>query len=422
MTSFTERILHYASLLVITVVSIWVMWLMSARGAPPARTSQLDIRPLPLASQPRALVRMAPLSAGPCEVTVTFAGKIEPWETYSLAFEIAGRVENLGENDRGAPLDEGDRVEAGALLAQLDTRVLRARRSEATAQFEQAVSDLDRARRARSANPSALSEAEFQQQVTREATARAALEVATKNLDDATLRAPVAGTIARREFKPGESVGAHQVVLELVQDDRMRLVVHVPESHVRELEQRRREVSSVSAIPAGVYEVSSTLDERVFRAHVQLEGTDRFGNRWPALDGEVVRIGEVADPRTSLFPVEVQLSNNDRLLRAGMVATADLVVDQIEGYRLPAVSVIYRQDRAYVFYVEPQETQLEMLYWTLGPTTVYRARRVELPRWVDQGQQVVVPATDLQLPNVVTRGQHRLGDGQLIRFTAKEGP
>ncbi|MCA9258960.1 MAG: hypothetical protein KDA61_07160, partial [Planctomycetales bacterium] len=152
-----------------------------------------------------------------------------------------------------------------------------------------------------------------------------------------------------------------------------------------------------------------------FRAHVFLEGTDQFGNAWPPLQGEIYRIAETADPQTSLFEVEIRLSNAQRLLRPGMVATARIVTQRLPGYRLPIESVIFRQKEAYAFTVVAEPAEMEMAYWSLGPASLYRAKRVDLTRWVDQGAEVIVPASDANLNNVVVRGQHRLADRQLVR-------
>ena len=62
-----------------------------------------------------------------------------------------------------------------------------------------------------------MSDADLQQLVTDLALARAQHEIAIKNLEDATLRAPVASTISKRMIKSGESVNPNQVVFELVE-------------------------------------------------------------------------------------------------------------------------------------------------------------------------------------------------------------
>ncbi|QDS99032.1 efflux RND transporter periplasmic adaptor subunit [Adhaeretor mobilis] len=413
MKRLTEKLLHYAVLIVLTICAGWVMVRMSSRGSFGPQEKPPQVRALPTANAPKAPVSIQTIENELCEVTATYAGKIRPWETYSIGFESPGRVISLGENTTGESLDEGDRVSAGQVLAVLDDRVFRAQRGEAVARVEQAASDLKRAQRIRNSSPMAMTESQLQRLVTDQAMARSQLEVASKALEDATLKSPVDATISKRMVNAGETVTMQQMAFELVENDDVLLVLSVPESRIRELEARQRAIESRSASE------SASEEDRTFRVHVELEGSDTFGHPWPRVDGEVYHIAEVADPRTSLFDVEVRIPNPEGLLRPGMVATAKLVVDRVEGYRIPAAAVIFRQDRAYLFTVQQEPTELEMLYWSMGEVDAYRALKVNIPSWVDQGEYVVVPAEaiDRPLSAVITRGQHRLSTGQLVRIT-----
>ncbi len=405
-----EKLLHYAVLITVTLVAGWVMWFLSSKEKGAGLDSQQP-RPLSLVAQQKAPVEVQPISVRPCEVTATFAGKIRPWETYQIAFEVPGRVEALGEGDRGE-LDEGDRVEAGQVLARLDNRVYRAQKSEAAARIELAQSELKRAEEANRNSRTAVSETQVQQFVTDLALAKAQYEVALKNLDDAALEAPVAATISRRMIKTGESVNAHQMVFELVENHRVLLVVDVPESQVRELENRDRELREQRSAGGGAAE---------FVAHVRMEGRDRFGRPWPPVDGRVHHIAEVADERTGLFEVEIELDNREGMLRPGMVATADIVTGVVPGYSVSDAAVIFRGRQAHLFTVDREPTDMEIIYWKMGTTDIHRARRVELRQWVDQGETVIVPAEEAQIDSVIVRGQYRLADGQLVRPVGTRG-
>lgn len=425
MKRFTEKLVHYGVLGALTVFAAGVMWWLSAKGQEQAGVQKTLVRPLSQSAAPKALVTVAPLKEKTCEIVEKYAGVIQPWEAYSVGFEVGGRVLKLGANAAGEPLDDGDRVEAGQVLAVLDDRVFRAQRAEAMARVEMTKAELDRWQAARRQNPAAVSETALQTAVTDLALAQAQFDSATKSLEDATLRSPVAATISRRLVNAGESVAPNQVIFELIENDDVLLVVSVPESRVRELQLREREVKqareAATRTSTRVDGVNEDAEEIVFRAHVTLEGRDPFGHAWPSVDGVVHRIAESADPQTTLFAVEVRLENSQGLLRPGMVGTARLVVDRIEGYEVPASAVLYRSDRAFAYTVDSQPAPLELLYWSLGETDVHYARRVELTHWSDQGDVVVVPAADLPLENVITRGQYRLADGQPVRL-AEELP
>lgn len=409
MTKFLARVGHYTFLVLLTIVACGVMWWVSQKAdESDVFAAGEGIAPTPLAAQPRTIVRAVSLEPGMKDVFIRYSGKIEPWENYSLGFEIGGRVASLGENAAGQPLDDGDPVEAGQLLARLDDRVLRAQLAEAAANFELAASELTRSRGARNV----ISESEYQTDVAARAQAVAAQQMAEKRLEDSLLTSPITGTISRRMVEPGESVNPNEIIFEVVENDRLRLVLNVPEARVRELELRRRQVAQARREGPS----SNDPEAGVFRAHVRLEGNDLYGKPWPMIEAEVYRIAQTADQVTGLFEVEIAIDNESGLLRPGMVATADLVTDRIEGYELPEAAVLFRQGSTYTFVVEDESAAMPVMFWEAGETTVQRARRVDLTRWIDQGETVLVPAEAAELPRVVTRGQQRLRDGQLVRL------
>jgi membrane fusion protein (multidrug efflux system) len=403
---------RYTLLVAMTVAASAVMWWISLPSDPTLRfLEERHAAAVPDVAQPRTPVRIEPVEAKRRDVTQRYSGKVQAWETFTLGFEIAGRVAELGVNGEGAPLDDGDRVEEGQVLARLDDRILRARLAEAVAQYELAASDLGRSRRVREQSPGALAEGDFQSDVTGAALRQAAQEIAQKNLEDSVLRSPITGSIVRRMTEVGESVGANAAVFEVVENDRLRLVLNVPESRVRALELRRRAIEANRAAPTPPDDAEDTS----FRARVRMEGSDMFGRKWPEINAEVHRIAETADPVTGMFEVEVLIPNADGLLRPGMVATADLVTDRIEAYEVPETAVVFRTEGAFLFTVEEQRAPARVMFWPVGETSLLRARRIDLTDWIDQGSTVLLPAGGLEVRSVVTRGQQRLRDGQTVR-------
>jgi membrane fusion protein (multidrug efflux system) len=406
------KIGRYTLLVAMTVAASAVMWWISLPADPTLRfAEQRHAAPVPDAALPRTPVRIISLESKRRDVTQRYSGKVQAWETLTLGFEIAGRVEELGVNQAGEPLDDGDRVEAGQVLARLDDRILRARQAEAVAQYELAASDLARSRRVREQSPDALAEGDYQNDVTNAAMRQAAQEIALKNLEDSVLRSPVAGSIVRRMTEVGESVAANAAVFEVVENDRLRLVLNVPESRVRALELRRRAIEANRSAPTP----PDDPEDATFRARVQMEGADMFGRKWPQIDAEVHHIAETADAVTGLFEVEVVIPNDDGLLRPGMVATADLVIDRIDAYEAPETAVVFRSEGAFLFTVEEQLATAQAMFWPVGETPLLRARRIDLRDWIDQGSTVLLPASDLKISTVVVRGQQRLRDGQVVR-------
>ena len=166
-------------LVLVTLFAAAVMWATGIRRVESGPQADPSENRLP-AVVPAAPVVTRPLVAEPIEVLNTYAGMIQPFERFSIGFEIAGRVNALGQNEQQQDLDEGDEVRQGQVLATLDPRILTARVSETTALLEQAQQELQRARQMRRGPNPAISETDFQTRVTDLAVAEAQAITAQK--------------------------------------------------------------------------------------------------------------------------------------------------------------------------------------------------------------------------------------------------
>ena len=328
--------------------------------------------------KPTAIVRPSPVCVkqvelASIEITDSYSGMIRPMERFSLGFEIAGRVEVLGTGADGEPLDEGHRVTAGQVLAKLEEDILEARLREAQARNKQALDNLDRGERLKGRQAGAISETEYQSLLTEVALTAARLDVAKENLEDATLTSPVGGVIARRLINVGESVNPQQTVFEVLQVDDVLLVVGVPEAFVGEI-------------------------RRGQPVHVELLARDRFRRKRPELEGPVWRVAEAADDTTGLFEIEVLIDNPDGRLKPGLIGLAHIVVDRIQGFRVPLTSAVFRDDKTLLFSVGEDR----------------KAHGFELEHWIEQGPDLILSELPPEHRTLVVRGQHRLVEGRAV--------
>lgn len=342
-------------------------------------------------------------------LTDRYSGLLEPLERFRLSFEISGRVERLGENGLGKPLDEGDTIRVGQVLAVLDQRGFEARLAEAQALAERAEKEWERAERLRQENNKAITDAELVQRQTDLRVAEAQVKLARKALEDATLVSKVDGVISQRMANAGESVAPQQVVFEVVQTDSLHLVVGVPESRITAVVDRLQEAKRQALRPD-----AKDLDdaEKSFQADVRLVGKDPRGRPWQPVRGTVVRVAQTADETSGLFDVEILIPNREQRLRAGQIAIAELVVDSVTGVQFPLIAAQFTDDRAFVFSVKAKGGQV-----VIPPqkSASYEAVRHELNpgSYVEQGTSLVV--YDFPATNVVLRGQHRLVDGRPVK-------
>ena len=324
---------------------------------------------------PKAVVAVLETRREPIEIIEKYHGMIRPFERHPLGFEIPGLLESFGENDAGEPLDVGDHVKAGEILAQLDERRLQAQLRESRAEMEKAQYDLQRDESIREQGLHAITEQEYQTAVTQATLAESQYEIAIQNLEDAVLRTRVDGVISKRMAQVGESVNLHQMIFEVLELDRVLLVVGVPESRIRDIR----------------------VGQEV---RVRIVASDAFGRPHPAVQGVVHQVGEAADEKLGLFEVEVVIDNPDGDLKPGLVAQAEILIDRINGFRVPIEAAVVRGDRSILFSIDEQA----------------KARSFELGDRREQDGNLIL----LELPEgfrrVVVRGQHRLVDGREVEI------
>lgn len=288
------------------------------------------------------------------EAQVRFPGLITARRESELGFESGGRLAEVN-------VDLGDTVQAGQVLARLDTRTLQARYQAAQAQYEAALAQAELAsitlERQRilvdrgHISPQRLDEVEanaMSAQAQAEA-ARASADTLLVQLDLAELKAPYDGVITDRLQDEGSIAAPGATVLSIVERGSMELRVGLPVDEVAALEvgsrysvevngsvmsvqlravtgvvdRQTRSVEAVFDLPAGTQAVAGTvgriilpvpLDERGFWAPVTAltEGRRGLWNVYVVMSDET---GEFVEPR----PVEILHSEGDQVYLRGSV-------------------------------------------------------------------------------------------------------
>ena len=201
---------------------------------------------------------------------------------------------------------EGDSVSAGQVVAEFDTAQLRAQLAERTAALESARAQLATSERTRQANAQLVkqnfisqnafdtADGAYQAQLATVAAAKAQLEQTQLLMEDAAVRAPISGTVAKRHVQPGEKVGFDAPLLAIV--DLSQLEV-----------QAQASLADITKIHHGM------------PAKVDIEG---IAGR--SFAGRVERINPSAETGTRTIHVYVSVRNEAMVLKAGMFARVSL--------------------------------------------------------------------------------------------------
>lgn len=156
------------------------------------------------------------------EIALSFVGRIEPRRESEVGFELGGRV-------AAVRVDEGERVQAGEVIAILDTALLDARRSELVAEQARAQADLDLAIKTRRRIDDLQSLDFASSQARDEATegvnarraelnrAEAAIRSVDVQLEKSALLAPYDAVVATREIDEGQVIAAGTPVFRLLE-------------------------------------------------------------------------------------------------------------------------------------------------------------------------------------------------------------
>jgi len=212
-----------------TLPALCALTLLALSLAPALRAADADEhKPETLVTVSVARVIKTTLRA-----TVTAYGTIEAAPLAAAARPGDTRPPGSARLAAGAPGNvatvtraEGDRVQAGDLIVQLDTRAADAALSRATAALTAAQQARDRQTRLQAAD--ATSQRALLEADERLAAARAELASAEFTRSQLELRAPISGVITALQTAPGEWLEAGKVAAEIVNPDRLVLSAQIP--------------------------------------------------------------------------------------------------------------------------------------------------------------------------------------------------
>ncbi|MEM1427895.1 MAG: efflux RND transporter periplasmic adaptor subunit [Pseudomonadota bacterium] len=172
----------------------------------------------PAHAQPKLAKIITVESAGTAGERVFF-GRVKARQTIDFAFQVPGQIVEL-------PLDEGQPIQRGDLIARLDLEPFELSLARAQAQFKQATDDFDRLSRL---SGSTVSQVSIDDAATAAELAEIAVRDAERSLRLATLTAPFDGIVARRSVPNFSTISSGTPVVRLHDMSDLRVEIDVPE-------------------------------------------------------------------------------------------------------------------------------------------------------------------------------------------------
>lgn len=361
--------------LVVVVLAVSVLRTLSERKAKQqdlaAQTAQRAQTVVELTPADVVQAKTQTLSQG-----LPIAGALKAVNSALIKAKVAGELQGL-------TVREGDRVQAGQVVARVDATEFLARVKQAQEQAAAAKTQIDMAQRQFDNNRALVDQGFISKtaldtsastlagaQATHKA-ALAAVDVAKKSLDDTVLRSPISGWVAQRLAQPGERVALDARVIEVVDLSRLELE------------------TTLSATESLQVQVGQS-------ATLQIEGATQ------AVMARVVRISPStqAGSRSVLAYLSLDASVG---LRQGLFAQGLLTTGRVSGMGIPLQTVRTDKPKPYVQLIE-------------NNAVVHR--EMTLGAQGEAAGEPMVLVTGLAENAVVIRGQvGPLRAGTAVRFT-----
>ncbi|MDA0334931.1 MAG: efflux RND transporter periplasmic adaptor subunit [bacterium] len=284
--------------------------------------------------------------------------------------EVVSRAQGLVQR---LAAEEGDRVQAGAILVQLEKEELQLQVEQAKVALDQATSAFARTKTLY--DRQLVSQEEFERARNLHENAAVALREGQLRLSYADIRAPLGGVVMRRSVERGDLVRSNDVVFVVADLEPLQARIRVPEKRMSQVRPGQAARITVDSAPG-----------RVFAAMVRM-------------------ISPGVDPASGTVKVTLDVDPDDAL-RPGMFATVRIVTDrQSDALIVPKKALVLETDEDDVFAV--RDGKAERVRVELGYTD---GDRVQILAGLDEGDQVI------------TVGHEGLKDNAAVRLVGAEAP
>src|SRR5882724_5687292 len=331
------------------------------------------------ARRPAIPVTMAPVEKADFPVYLTGLGTVQGFNTVLVRTRIDGQIDKIA-------FQEGQQVNKGDLLAEIDPRPFQATVDQAKAKKAQdeanlANANLDLQRFTKLGEFATRQQTDTQRSTVAQLTAQiaadtAAIENAQTQLDYATIKAPISGVVGLRQVDVGNIVNAatQTGIVSIAQIEPIAVIFTAPEDQLPDIK------AALAASPPKTIALS-TDGKRVLST------------------GTLSLINNQVDTTSGTIRLKAVFDNKDHALWPGQsVSTRLLVTTLKDATVIPDDAVQHGTDGLYAFTVN-QENKAEL-------------RKIKVTRSID-GRSLVDEGLSPG-EQVITAGQYKVQPGTLV--------
>lgn len=309
-------------------------------------------------------VKVTAAKVTPFPVTIDALGTAKANESVTITAQETETVAQIF-------FDDGDSVEAGQVLVQLNDQEEKARIEELTANIEEAGRQLNRVKNL--AKSSAASEQLLDEQQARVKALTAQRDVAKAQMRQLQITAPFSGHLGIRAISKGSLVRPADVITTLDDIHVVKVDFSVAESHLATLAPGQKVTATSVAYPGETFE------------------------------GEIRTIDSRLDPVTRAILVRAVIQNPKARLRPGMLLQITLEKRVLNAMVVPEKALVPVQDKQFVYVVN--DNKVEQREVRLG---LRKPGIVQIVDGLSEGEQVI------------TEGTLRVRDGSVVRVLNRQ--
>ena len=296
----------------------WASQRKAAATATPAASANVSV--IELSPSDVVVLQKMDMAVG-----LPISGSLKASQSALVKARVAGELMDL-------VVREGDRVQAGQVIARIDPTEYQARERQAKQQADAAQAQVETAQKQYDNNKALMDQGFISQTALQTSAfslngakathlaALAGLDVARKALDDATVRSPIQGQIAQRLAQAGERVAPDARIVEVVNLAQLEIEAALP--------------------PADASQVRVGM-----KAKLKVEGLEE------PLQAKVLRISPSAQAGSRSVMVYLGLAG-DESLRQGLFAEGTLGTRTVQALAVPLSSVRTDKPQPYVQVVD----------------------------------------------------------------------
>lgn len=333
-------------------------------------------------------VRVVPATAADLRVQIKAIGTVTPLNSVVVQSRVNGPLQALH-------FKEGDKVEAGQLLAEIDAADYQIQLAQAQGQLEQNLAQLKNAEndlalysRLREQNSISAQQFNNQQALVEQLKGslrsnQAQLDAAKLQLSYTQIKAPISGRLGLRRVDVGNLIQANSAegLVTITQSSPINVVFAIPENQLQQVRQAMRAGEPL------VVEAWDRAEQQLLTSGV----LTTLDNQIDIATGTLRLKAEFANQQEELFPNQFVNVRLNVAVRSGAVT-------------IPQDAVQYGSAGTYIYTIEDNKAQIRQV--KLGP--------------VDNGMVAIEEGLSVGTP-VVLEGLDRLRPGRAVEIITEQG-